>query len=580
MDQYKRLLRFTRPYWKELVGAILCTLFVSLSTALSAWLVKPVLDDIFIRKDARLIQLLPLGLVLLFLFKGVFDYHQSYLIRLVGQKVIRDLRDLLFRHLQGLSLGFFHRSSTGTLISRMIGDINLLQQAVSQVVSDLLRQVVTLIALIGVALYRDWKLTLIALLVFPLIAFYTGKLGKRLRKISRRGQEKMAELISLLQECLVGIKIIQAFGREDYAFRRFQEKNQRYYQNTLRGVRADELSTPLMELLGSIGVGGVIFYGGYQVIQGHSTPGTFFSFLAAVMMMYAPVKKISKANNMIQQALAAATRVFEVLDLRPDVEERAGAAALPEISREIRFEEVSFAYSPEGPTVLKGINLRIRKGEVVAIVGGSGAGKSTLVDLLPRFFDPTVGRIAIDGVDIRDLTLSSLRGQMGMVTQDVFLFNDTLRNNILFGRPEAAEEEILDAARAAYAHHFIQQMPQGYETVIGERGVRLSGGERQRIAIARALLKNPPILILDEATSSLDAESEYMVQKALDNLMKNRTTLVIAHRLSTIRQADVIVAMEAGRIVETGAHAQLLNGDGVYHKLYERQHRQEAKEHR
>ncbi|MBI2877279.1 MAG: lipid A export permease/ATP-binding protein MsbA [Candidatus Tectomicrobia bacterium] len=575
MEHYKRLLRFSYPYWKQLVVAILFTILASLITALSAWMVKPVLDDVFIRKDARMIQLLPIALVLLFFFKGIFNYYQAYLVRMVGQRVIRDLRVFLFKHLQGLSLSFFHRNPTGSLTSRMLMDISLLQQAVSQVVSELLRQAVTLVGLVGVALYRDWKLSLIALAVFPLIIFYTGKLGGRLRKISRRSQEKLADLTSLLQECLVGIKIIQAFGREDYALGRFQEKNQRFYQNTLKGVKADELSSPLMEFLGSIGVAGVIAYGGYAVIQGQSTPGTFFSFLVAITMMYGPIKKLSKVNNMIQQALAAAARVFEVLDLPPEIQEKAEAIALPEVSREIRFENLSFAYAAAGPTVLKEITLRIRKGEVVAIVGSSGVGKSTLVDLLPRFFNPTEGRITIDGVDIRDVTLSSLRTQIGMVSQDIFLFNDTLRNNILFGRPEATEEEMIAAAQAAYAHHFIQEMPQGYETVIGERGVRLSGGERQRIAIARALLKNPPILILDEATSSLDAESEYMVQKALDNLVKNRTTLVIAHRLSTIRQADMIVIMEGGRIVETGTHAQLLHGNGVYRKLYERQYRQE-----
>ncbi|MFQ5904647.1 MAG: ABC transporter ATP-binding protein, partial [Candidatus Binatia bacterium] len=540
MDVYRRLLEFARPYWKTIAAAILFTLLVSLAIACSAWMVKPGLDDVFIRKDARMIRLLPVALILLFFFKGVFEYYQAYLIRRVGQKVIRDIRCFLFEHLQGLSLSFFHRCPTGTLISRITNDVGLMQQATSSVVSNLIRQPVTVVALAVVAVYRDWKLSLISLLVFPLIALFIDRLGKKLRKISRRSQEQMADLTGFLQESFVGNKIVKAFGRESFMAQKFREKNQQYYRTIMKAVRADELSSPLMEFLGAVGIGGVIFYGGYQVIQDHSTPGTFFSCMTAIMMMYAPVKKISKTNNILQQAIAAAVRVFELLDLRPDVKEKAGAPPLPAFSCEVRFEGVFFSYGKDDTVVLKDINLRIRKGEVVAIVGGSGVGKSTLVDLLSRFFDPIEGCIFIDDTDLKEVSLASLRAQIGVVTQEVILFNDTIRNNIRFSRPEATDEEVFEAARAAYAHRFISKMAQGYDTVIGERGLHLSGGERQRIAIARALLKNSPILILDEATSALDAESESMVQQALDNLMRHRTTLVIAHRLSTIRHADKI----------------------------------------
>jgi subfamily B ATP-binding cassette protein MsbA len=578
MNVYKRLLQFIRPYWIYVILAMVCSLFVSLATALSAWIVKPVLDDVFVNRDAHMIKLLPLVIIGIYLVKGVFGYTHAYLIRSVGQKVIRDMRNLLYSHIQHLSLSFFNHNSTGSLMSRIINDIAMIQHSVSNVISSLFLEVITMIGLAGVAFFRDWKLALIAFTVMPLIAFYTNKLGRKIKNITRRGQEKIAILNAYLQETFVGARIIKAFCREDYVIERFREQNQKYYRTTMKNVRADELTTPLVEFFASIGVGGVVFYGGYQVVLGHTTPGTFFSFMAAMMMMYSPVRKISKANNVIQQAIAAAGRVFDLLDTKSEIQEKKDAITLPEIADSIVFENVSFQYNSNSGPVLKNINLKARKGEKIALVGMSGVGKSTLMDLLPRFYDPKEGRILIDGIDIRDVTLSSLRAQIGIVSQEIILFNDTFANNIRFGRLDASEQDIIEAAKAAYAHNFIMESPQGYNTVIGDRGVRLSGGERQRIAIARALLKNPSILILDEATSSLDTESEYMVQKALENLMKNRTTFIIAHRLSTVRNADKIIAMEGGRIVEIGTHDQLVNAQGIYNKLYDIQFRiQESK---
>ena len=573
MNLYPRLLQFIKPYWRQIALAIFCSLFVSAAIALSAWIVKPVLDGVFMNRDARLLRLLPLAIIGIYLVKGAFSYAHAYLIRSVGQKVIRDMRNLLYAHIQHLSLKFFNDNPTGALMSRIINDIAMIQHSVSNVISSLFLEIITMIGLAGVAFIRDWKLALIAFMVMPLIGFYTNKLGKKLKNISRRTQEKMATLNAYLQETFVGARIIKAFCREDYVTEKFRVQNQKYYRTTMKGVRADELTSPLVELFASIGIGGVVLYGGYQVVLGHTTPGTFFSFMAAMMMMYSPVRKISKANNAIQQALAAASRVFDLLDTESEIKEKEAAINLPEIARNIVFETVTFQYNSGGEPVLKNINLKVEKGMKIALVGMSGVGKSTLMDLLPRFYDPQEGIILIDGIDIREASLASLRAQIGVVSQEIILFNDTLRNNIRFGRLDATDEEVEAAAKAAYAYDFIIQSAQGYDTLIGDRGVRLSGGERQRIAIARALLKNPPILILDEATSSLDTESEYMVQKALENLMRERTTFIIAHRLSTVRDVDKIIAMEGGGIREIGTHAELLNSNGVYSRLYEMQYR-------
>ena len=567
---FKRILSYFSPYKVRIFIAIAGMIIVALSDAALAYIVKPVLNDVFIKTDVKMLAIVPVALVLLYLFKGIFRYIQAYLMGYVGQRVIMDIRNRMYEHYQRLSLDYFATNQTGAMMSRITNDIIAMQNTLP-VATDLVRQPFTLIGLIGVAFYMEWKLTLFAVLAMPLMMIPFAVFMKKFRKYSKREQEKMGSISSVLQESISGIKVTRAFGMEEHEINRFNKENMDYFKVRIKTIRAEEFTSPLNEFFGSIGIAFVVWYGGYQVLTGESTPGSFFSFLAACALMYNPIKKLNSANATIQASMAAAERVFQILDTEPSVREKEGALSIDNVKEGIEFKDVSFKYHQD--MILNQINLKVRSGQVVAIVGESGGGKSTLVSLIPRFYDVSEGSISIDGVDLRDLTFKSLRRLTAVVSQETFLFNDTIRNNIAYmpGRESISLDAVITAAKAANAHDFIMAMPEEYDTVVGERGIRLSGGQKQRLSIARALLKDSPILILDEATSSLDSESEYLVQEALNRLMKGRTTFVIAHRLSTVQHADRILVLSKGRIVEEGRHDELLKVGGEYAKLYGRQ---------
>lgn len=540
---------------------------VASTTGVQAYLVKDLLDKIFMEKNVAFLNLLPLILILVFGLKSLAYFIYSFLLEIVGQTVIRNLRIRIFTHIHEQPLSFFNTMPTGTLISRIISDVTLMQQAVSNALVNILRDFFQVIILLGVVFYMNWKLAMFSFIILPIAGYPIVKFGRLFRKLSTRTQEETAHVSNMLHETITGNRIIKAFCKETYESKRFKRQIDKLFSVTIRNAKFKSTQHPIMELIGGVAFAMIIWFGGREVIDGESTPGTFFAFITALVAAYGPVKGIAKVNLTIQKGMAAANRVFTVLDIEPEITEKPNAIELPPFQNSIEFNNLSFSYNNE-ERVLHDINLKVPSGEALAIVGPSGGGKTTLTNLIPRFLEVTEGEICIDGTNIKECTLASLRSQIGMVTQQTILFNDTVKNNIAYGNLDATDEQIYQAAQAAHASSFIEGLPKGYDTIIGEGGGRLSGGQQQRISIARAILKNAPILILDEATSALDTESEREVQKALENLMKNRTTLVIAHRLSTIKNVDRIIVVKDGRIVEEGNHDDLIALHGEYEQLH------------
>lgn len=564
-----RLYKEIIPYKKSLAVSMSCMVMVAAFTAGQAYMVKDLLDKIFMEKNVFYLNLLPPAIILLFLFKSIFYYIYAILLERVGQSVIRDFRIKIFEHLHKQPLSYFNEMPTGTLISRVLSDVALMQQAVSNVIVQLLRDFFQIIFLLGVVFYMNWKLAMITLIVLPMASYPIAKFSKIFRKLSTKTQEEMAGVSNILYETISGNRIVKAFCKEDFEGKRFRKQMFTLFDVTMKDAKYRTLQHPLMEIIGGLAIAVIIWVGGNEVIDGTATPGTFFAFLTAIITAYDPVKRISSVNSNVQQGLASAQRVFAILDVEPAIKDKIGATILPPFKKEIVFKDICFNY--EDDQILSKINLTVPSGQALAIVGPSGGGKTTLTNLIPRFLDLEKGSITIDGIDIRDVTMHSLRQQIAMVTQQTILFNDTVKNNIAYGLPDCSDEDIIKAATAAHALSFIENLPLGLDTIIGEGGAKLSGGQRQRISIARALLADTPILILDEATSALDTESEREVQKALENLMKDRTTFVIAHRLSTIKNADKIIVIKDGKIVEQGTHDELLEQNGEYKLLYNMQ---------
>ena len=567
---YKRVIGYIKPYKLRFFLAMLSMALFSAVAGGIVWLSKTVLDKVLIAKDLKMLAIISLAIPFIFALKGIADYGKTYFLNYIAQNAIKDLREDLYSKLISLSHGFYVTHSTSKIMSRITNDIQALQLALLKVPPTLIRDGLIVIGMIGILFYLHWKYAFIVVVVLPLISLPLVQFARKMRKASKEGQVQMAEIYSSLQEMLSGFSIIKSFCREEHEKSRFTVNNKHYYNIQQRMVRVDARSTPVMETLAMTGAAIVLWFGGKDVINGVWTLGEFTAFIVAIQQMYQPLKNFAQLNLTIQQAVTASERIFEILDQEPTIYNLPNAKQIQKFSKDIAYNNVTFAYEQSKP-VLKNINIKINKGQTVAFVGASGSGKSTIANLLLRFYDVNSGEILIDGIDIKNLTLESLREQIGVVSQDVLLFNDTIKYNISYGKLDATDEEIKAAAMAANAHNFISKMPNQYDTLVGERGMKVSGGEKQRIAIARAMLKNPPILILDEATSALDSESEKLVQEAIETLMKNRTTILIAHRLATVKNADKIVVIDNGCIAEQGTHTELLNKNGIYTKLYNMQ---------
>ena len=572
MNLYFRALKYIKPYLFRGACAAICTAIAAGGTAYLPWIIKDMVDQVLKEKDVAMLNYIVISIIVVFVIRGIAYYGQSYLMNYVGQRVIIDIRKAVFEKLQRLSLSFYDKNKTGTIMSYVTNDVNALQSAMVENVVEMVTESVILIASIVMMIYLDWKLFLVTFSTFPIVLLFIDQFGKRIRKSGSRIQEVTADITSVLQETVSSARVIKSFVREDYEINRFDKENLNNFRANMKYAQLSATLTPTIEFVAAVGVTIILWYGGNSVINGSITAGSLVAFLTYAVNISNPIKRLSRVIGNIQKALAAAQRVFDVLDLPETIKNTPDAKALPPVKGKVRFDHVSFSYDP-GEEVLSDVSFDVKPGEMVAFVGPSGAGKSTVASLLPRFYDVNDGSISIDGTDIRGVTLNSLREQVGIVPQETILFNGSVYDNILYGRLDATKEEVEAAAKAANAHNFIMELPDGYNTMLGDRGVNISGGQRQRISIARAILKNPQILILDEATSALDTESERVVQEALDRLMVGRTSFVIAHRLSTIKNADKIMVLEKGRLVEQGTHDELMQLDGLYAHLYQIQYR-------